>query len=192
MSPKKWIDNTNSIGIISKSGRYGGTYAHKDIAFEFASWISAEFKLYIITDYQRLKNDENSKLSLEWEVSREISKINYRIHTDAIKEILVPDLPKKYIQFVYANEADVLNVAMFGKTAKEWREENADKVGNIRDPATLHQLIVLSNLENFNSDFIHRGIKRDDRLVELNKIAKRQMQTLQMSKLIELSMPDNK
>ena len=139
-----------------------------------------------------MKNDENSKLSLEWNVSREISKINYRIHTEAIKEILVPDLPKKYKQFVYANEADVLNVAMFGKIAKEWREKNPDKVGNIRDYATLHQLIVLSNLESFNSDFIHRGIKRDDRLVELNKIAKRQMQTLQMSKLIELSMPDNK
>ena len=134
MSPKKWKEGTNAIGIISKAGRYGGTFAHKDIAFEFASWISAEFKLYIITDYQRLKNDENSRLSLNWNMNREIAKINYRIHTDAIKDnLIVPDLPKQYQSYTYASEADVLNVAMFGMTAREWREQNKEFDGNIRD-----------------------------------------------------------
>jgi len=179
LSAQKWIKSTNAIGIKSKSGRYGGTYAHKDIAFEFASWISAEFKLYIITDYQRLKNDENGRLSLNWNMNREISKINYRIHTDAIKEnLIVPDLPKQFQNYTYASEADVLNVAMFGKVAKVWREENSDLEGNIRDYATLQQLIVLSNLESINAEFIKTGIERADRLVLLNKIAKDQMNSL--------------
>ena len=179
LSAQKWINSTNAIGIKSKSGRYGGTYAHKDIAFEFASWISAEFKLYIITDYQRLKNDENGRLSLNWNMNREISKINYRIQTDAIKEnLIVPDLPKQYQNYTYASEADVLNVAMFGKVAKVWREENSDLEGNIRDYATLQQLIILSNLESINAEFIKTGIERADRLVLLNKIAKDQMNSL--------------
>ena len=179
LSAQKWINSTNAIGIKSKSGRYGGTYAHKDIAFEFASWISAEFKLYIITDYQRLKIDENGRLSLNWNMNREISKINYRIQTDAIKEnLIVPDLPKQYQNYTYASEADVLNVAMFGKVAKVWREENSDLEGNIRDYATLQQLIILSNLESINAEFIKTGIERADRLVLLNKIAKDQMNSL--------------
>lgn len=146
MSPRKWIDATNAIGIVSKAGRYGGTYAHSDIAFEFASWISPEFKLYIIKDYQRLKSDENSRLSLGWNLNREISKLNYRVHTDAIKEHLIPpSLTPEQISYTYASEADVLNVALFGKRAKEWRDENPDKKGNIRDYASLQQLLVLAN-----------------------------------------------
>lgn len=145
LSPKKWIDCTNAIGIVSKSGRYGGTFAHSDIAFEFASWISAEFKLYIIKDYKRLKTDESSRLSLDWNLNREISKLNYRIHTDAIKENLLPqELTAYQISMIYASEADVLNVALFGKTAKEWREENISLKGNMRDDATLNQLLVFS------------------------------------------------
>lgn len=165
--------------MYSKSGRNGGTFAHRDIAFEFASWISAEFKLYIITDYQRLKTDENSRLSLNWNMNREISKINYRIHTDAIKEhLIVPELPKQYQSFTYATEADVLNVAMFGMTAKQWREANPNLDGNIRDHATLQQLIILSNLESLNAEMIKQGIGRNNRLVELNRIAKEQMMSL--------------
>ena len=148
MSPKKWIDATGAIGIVSKSGRYGGTFAHSDIAFEFASWISPEFKLYIIRDYQRLKTDENSRLSLGWNLHREISKINYKIHTDAVKEYLIlPELTQEQILFKYASEADVLNVALFGVTAKTWREQNSEKKGNIRDYASLQQLLVLSNMK---------------------------------------------
>lgn len=163
----------------SKSGRGGGTYAHRDIAFEFASWISAEFKLYVITDYQRLKVDENSRLSLNWNMNREISKINYRIHTDAIKEhLVVAELPKQYQSFTYATEADVLNVAMFGKTAKQWRDENENLEGNMRDHATLQQLIILSNMESLNAEMIKRGIGRNERLVELNSAAKKQMKSL--------------
>ncbi|WP_242951347.1 KilA-N domain-containing protein [Clostridium kluyveri] len=159
LSPQKWVSATDAIGIVSKSGRYGGTYAHKDIAFEFASWISPEFKLYIIKDYQRLKQDENSRLSLEWNVNRVLSKVNYKIHTDAIKENLISnDLTNKQIGFTYANEADMLNMALFGKTAKQWRYENSDLKGNIRDYATIEQLIVMANLENMNANFIEKGL----------------------------------
>jgi hypothetical protein len=179
LSPKRWIENTHAIGIVSKSGRYGGTYAHKDIAFEFASWISAEFKLYIIKDYQRLKADENSKLSLTWNVNRMISKINYRIHTDAVKEHLIPEkITAKQRSFTYANEADLLNMALFGKTAGEWREQNSDASGNIRDNATVQQLIVLSNLESMNAELINDKIPQGDRLIRLNDMAIRQMKSL--------------
>lgn len=179
MSPKKWIENTNAIGIISKSGRYGGTFAHKDIAFEFASWVSAEFKLYIIKDYQRLKSDENSRLSLEWNVNRTISKINYKIHTDAIKDKLIPlGVTPAQQGITYASEAEVLNVALFGKTSKEWRAENPDKKGNIRDYATIQQLIVLSNLESMNAELIKQGVSQSDRLKRLNTMAIEQLTTL--------------
>ena len=179
LSPQKWISSTNAIGIISKSGRYGGTFAHKDIAFEFASWVSAEFKLYIIKDYQRLKADENSRLSLDWNLNRTLSKINYRIHTDAIKENLIPESVSKAHQgLTYASEADMLNVALFGKTAKEWRAENADIDGNIRDYATLQQLIVMANLESLNAEFIKQGLVQRERLIRLNKIAIEQLRSL--------------
>ena len=161
LSPQKWIKATNAIGITSKSGRYGGTFAHKDIAFEFASWISAEFKLYIIKDYQRLKADENSRASLEWNVNRVISKINYKIHnTDAIKEKLIPRIvSSKQQSFTYATEADLLNVALFGKTAVAWRKQNPDAKGNMRDEATIQQLIVLSNLESMNAHLLLNKIR---------------------------------
>lgn len=179
LNPQKWIEATCAAGIVSKSGRYGGTFAHKDIAFEFASWISAEFKLYILKDYQRLKTDENSKGSLEWNVSRVISKVNYKIHTDAIKENLIPLLVSTRRQAsTYANEADLLNVALFGKTAKEWRDANPTSDGNIRDQATIQQLIVLSNLESMNSELIRQGLVQKDRLVTLNKMAIGQMKAL--------------
>ena len=158
MSPTKWIETTGAIGIVSKSGRYGGTFAHSDIAFEFASWISAEFKLYIIKDYKRLKADENSRFSLNWNLNREISKLNYRIHTDAIKEKLIPpELTPAQISFTYANEADMLNVVLFGRTAKQWKDENPDIKGNMRDGATLNQLLILANLESYNAVLIHQG-----------------------------------
>lgn len=179
LSPKRWLEATAAIGMYSKSGRNGGTFAHRDIASEFAFWISVEFKLYIITEYQRLKTDENSRLSLNWNMNREISKINYRIHTDAIKEhLIVSELPKQYQSFTYATEADVLNVAMFGMTAKQWREANPNLDGNIRDHATLQQLIILSNLESLNAEMIKQGIGRNNRLIELNRIAKEQMVSL--------------
>lgn len=179
LSPRKWISATNAIGVISRSGRYGGTFAHKDIAFEFASWVSAEFKLYIITDYQRLKSDENSRISLEWNVNRVISKINYKIHTDAIKDKLIPHLvSKKQQSFTYANEADLLNVALFGRTAKEWKEQNPDAKGNMRDEATIQQLIVLSNLESMNAELIKQNVSQDQRLVILNKMAIEQMTSI--------------
>ena len=179
LSPQKWIKTTNAIGIISKSGRYGGTFAHKDIAFEFASWISPEFKLYIIKDYQRLKSDENSKISLEWNVNRVISKINYKIHTDAIKENLIPKkVSAKQQAFTYADEADMLNVALFGKTAKEWRNVNPKTKGNMRDDATIHQLIVLSNLESMNAELIKQKIPQNQRLFILNKMAIEQMKSI--------------
>ena len=179
LSPQKWIRNTKAIGIISKSGRYGGTFAHKDIAFEFASWVSAEFKLYIIKDYQRLKLDENSRLSLDWNVNRALSKINYKIHTDAIKENLIPEnISQKYQGITYASEADLLNVAVFGKTAKQWRTENPDISGNIRDSATLLQLIVITNLESLNAVFIKQGLSQSERLLMLNKIAIEQIKSL--------------
>lgn len=179
LSPQKWIEKTNAIGIQSKAGRYGGTYAHSDIAFEFASWVSAEFKLYIIKDYKRLKHGENSRLSLNWNLNREISKLNYRIHTEAIKEkLLPPELTPAQISFTYASEADLLNVALFGKTARQWREENLDKSGNIRDEATLNQLLVLANMESYNAILIEEGKTQAERLVLLRDIAIRQMKTL--------------
>lgn len=186
LSPQKWIATTNAIGVISKSGRYGGTFAHKDIAFEFASWVSAEFKLYIIKDYQRLKADENSHISLEWNVNRVISKINYKIHTDAIKENLIPLLvSKKQQSFTYANEADMLNVALFSKTAKEWKDLNPDAKGNMRDNATIQQLIVLSNMESMNAELIKQGLPQKQRLVILNKMAIEQMTSILGSSTIK-------
>ena len=180
LSPQKWIKNTNAIGIVSKSGRYGGTFAHSDIAFEFASWISAEFKLYIIKDYKRLKSDESSRLSLNWNLNREISKLNYRIHTDAIKENLIPpELTSYQISMTYANEADVLNVALFGITAKQWRDENSGKSGNIRDYATLNQLLVLANMENYNAILIEQGKLQQERLQLLNKLAINQLRAIE-------------
>ena len=179
LSPHKWITATHAIGIISKAGRYGGTFAHTDIAFEFASWISAEFKLYLIKDYQRLKSDENSKSSLGWNLNRELTKINYRIHTDAIKENLIPEsLTHKLQGIVYANEADILNVSLFGKTAKQWRDENPGLTGNIRDYATYHQLIVLINLESMNAELIKMGLSQNERVLRLNKMAIEQMSLL--------------
>jgi hypothetical protein len=180
MSPKKWIENTNAVGILSKSGRYGGTYAHSDIAFEFASWISPEFKLYIIKDYKRLKSDENSRFSLNWNLNREISKLNYRIHTDAIKEnLLPPELTANQVAFRYADEADMLNVVIFGKTAKEWREENTDKTGNMRDYATINELLVLANLESYNAILIHQGKSQEKRMRLLRELVVQQLQTLE-------------
>ncbi|QBN18058.1 KilA-N domain-containing protein [Flavobacterium nackdongense] len=186
LSPQRWISETNAIGIISKSGRYGGTFAHKDIAFEFASWISSEFKLYLIVEFQRLKDDENDRLKLEWSFQRTLAKVNYHIHTDAIKQNLIPAvLDKTKINFVYANEADLLNVALFGQTAKQWRTENPDLEGNIRDAATIEQLVVLSNLESLNSVFIHQGQSQSERLIQLNTIAITQMKALVNNKQIK-------
>ena len=177
LTPRQWIEKTNAIGIISKSGRYGGTYAHKDIAFEFASWISVEFKLYLIKEFQRLKEEERKQLG--WDIRRNLTKINYRIHTDAIKENLIPaELSKQQINNIYASEADVLNMALFGKTAKEWRDTNPDKKGNIRDYANISQLVCLSNLENLNAHFVNDGLPQVERLVKLNKIAIQQMKLL--------------
>lgn len=187
LTPKRWIEATNAIGIVSKSGRYGGTFAHKDIAFEFASWISIEFKLYIIKEFQRLKDDESNRLQLEWSYQRHLSKVNYHIHTDAIKENLIPnELSKAQIGFVYANEADLLNVALFGMTAKQWRETNptakggtlSSSKGNIRDEATIEQLVVLSNLESINAVLIQQGLEQPERLKQLNQIAITQMKSL--------------
>ena len=179
MTPQKWIDSTNAIGLISKSGRYGGTYAHYDIAMEFASWISPEFKLYIIQDYKRLKNDENSKLSISWNLHREISKINYRIHTDAIKTYLLADLTSEQLSYKYASEADILNVALFGKRAKQWREENPSLKGNIRDYASLNELLVLANMESYNAILIEKGVDQKERMVELRKLARTQLLSLE-------------
>ena len=180
LTPKKWIDATNAIGIISKAGRYGGgTFAHKDIAFEFGSWLSPEFKLYLIKEFQRLKESENDRLKLEWNLQRTLAKVNYHIHTDAIKENLIPkELSKTKINFVYANEADMLNVALFGMTAKDWRDKNPKTEGNIRDAATIEQLVVLSNMESINAVLIHQGLKQSERLQQLNKIAITQMKSL--------------
>ncbi len=179
LTPKRWIEATSAIGIISKAGRYGGTYAHQDIAFEFASWISAEFKLYLLKEFQRLKQEEFDQQKLEWNVSRTLAKVNYRIHTDAIKENLIPKaIAQNKISFVYAGEADLLNIALFGKTAKEWREDNPDMQGNIRDHATLEQLVVLSNLESLNAEFIKLNESPEERLQRLNKIAIEQLNIL--------------
>lgn len=177
LSSKNWISSTNAIGIIAQAGRYGGTYAHKDIAFEFASWISAEFKLFLITEFQRLKEEEQKLLG--WDIKRNLTKINYRIHTSAIKENLIPpELSKKQINLIYASEADVLNMALFGKTAKTWREENPGQNGNIRDYANVSQLVCLSNLENLNAHFIGEGLSQSERLSKLNKTAILQMKLL--------------
>ena len=193
MSPKKWIDATQAIGIVSKSGRYGGTFAHSDIAFEFASWISSEFKLYIIKDYKRLKIEENSHLSLSWNLNREISKLNYRIHTDAIKANLIPpELTTEQIGFTYANEADILNVALFGKTAKQWRNENLDKKGNIRDYATLDQLLVLANIESYNAILIEQGKSPSERLIALHDLAVKQLRTMGKLNLTTLPKSETK
>ncbi len=179
LTPKRWITSTNAIGIISKSGRYGGTYAHQDIAFEFASWISAEFKLYLLKEFQRLKQAEIDQKKLEWNVSRTLAKVNYLIHSDAIKENLIPEnISESKRKFVYADEADLLNIALFGKTAKEWREKYPDLGGNVRDYATLEQLVVLSNMESYNSELIKMQIPSDERLKKLNKIAIDQMKVL--------------
>ena len=181
-SIKDWVEVLGAIGLMTKSGRYGGgIYAHIDIAFEFASWISPEFKLYIIKDYQRLKSDENSRLSLNWNLNREIAKLNYRIHTDAIKDYLIPpELTPEQISYKYANEADMLNVVLFGKTAKQWKEENPGKQGNIRDEAELNQLLVLANMESYNSILIGQGKTMSERIVLLRALAVKQMSTLSM------------
>ena len=186
LTPKRWIESTNAIGIISKTGRYGGTFAHKDIAFEFASWISPEFKLYLITEFQRLKEDENSRLSLAGDLNRTLSKLNYRIHTDAIKEHIIPkNITKEQANFVYASEADVLNVALFGKTAKQWREENKNSKGNIRDYATIEQLLILVNIESLNAEFIRMELPQNERLYKLNQIAIIQLKSISSNKDIQ-------
>ncbi|WP_406614608.1 KilA-N domain-containing protein [Mycoplasma corogypsi] len=179
LSPQKWIEKTNAIGIVSKSGRYGGTFAHSDIAMEFASWISPEFKLYIIQDYKRLKSDENSRLSLGWNLNREISKINYKIHTDAIKEYLLKDLTNEQLYYKYASEADMLNVALFNKRAKQWREENPDLNGNMRDYASLNELLVLANMESYNAVLIGKGMEQKERMIELRKLARTQLMSIE-------------
>ena len=186
MTPKKWIESTNAKGIVSKSGRYGGTFAHRDIAFEFASWISIEFKLYIIKEFQRLKEDESDRLKLTWNLQRTLAKVNYHIHTDAIKENLIPKtLSKDKINFVYSDEADLLNMALFGMTAKQWRDANPKAEGNIRDAANIEQLVVLSNMESINAVLIHQGLKQNERLEQLNKIAITQMKSLVRNKNIK-------
>lgn len=186
MTPGKWIESTQAIGIVSKSGRYGGTYAHYDIAMEFASWLSPEFKLYIIQDYKRLKEDENSKLSLTWNLHREISKINYKIHTDAIKGHLLKDLTKEQLYYKYASEADILNVALFGKRAKQWREENSELKGNMRDYASLNELLVLANMESYNAILIEQGMEQKDRMIELRKLAIKQLISLENLNKLEI------
>ncbi len=179
LSPSKWIEATNAKGIISKQGKNGGTYAHKDIAFEFASWVSAGFKLYLIKEFQRLKADENNRLKLEWNLQRTLAKVNYRIHTDAIKDNLIPkELSKSQIQYIYADEADMLNVALFGITAKQWRDNTPTAKGNIRDEASIEQLVVLSNLESINAVLIQQGLEQQERLQQLNQIAISQMKSL--------------
>jgi hypothetical protein len=183
LTPKQWIEKTSAIGIISRAGRYGGTYAHKDIAFEFASWISIEFKLYIIKEFQRLKEEENDRLQLEWNLQRTLAKVNYHIHTDAIKENLVPkELTRQEINQIYASEADMLNMALFGTKAKHWRDAHPEQEGNIRDTATIEQLVVLSNLESINAVLIHQGIDQSNRLEQLNQVAITQMKSLLQSR----------
>jgi hypothetical protein len=186
LSPSKWIEATNAKGVVSRQGKNGGTFAHKDIAFEFASWISASFKLYLIKEFQRLKDDENNRLQLDWNLQRTISKINYQIHTDAIKESLVPKaVTSQQASYVYASEADLLNVALFGITAKEWRDANPGKAGNIRDYASLEQLVVLSNMEGINALLIKQGLPQGSRLLQLNLVAITQMKSLIESKAIK-------
>ncbi len=181
MSPQRWIKETNAIGIISKSGNNGGTYAHPDIAFEFASWISPEFNLYLITEFERLKQNESYQNKIDWSVRRELTKTNYRIHTDSIKENIVPTLTESQKLYVYANEADILNVALFGMTAREWKEKNPNLDGNMRDYANILQLVILSNLENINAELINQGLNQKSRLERLNEIAKKQLEILKDS-----------
>lgn len=179
MTPKKWVDATAAIGIQSRAGRYGGgTYAHRDIAFEFGSWLSPQFKLYLIREFQRLKEDESRRLSLDWNLNRTLSKLNYRIQTDAIKEHIIPMLSQEQINYVYANEADILNVALFGQTAKQWRSANGDKEGNMREYASIEQLLVLANIEAMNAEFIRMGLSQSERLKKLNDIAIAQLKSL--------------
>ena len=179
MSVGQWVKRTNAIGLIVKAGRFGGTYAHKDIAFHFAMWLSPEFQIYLVNEFQRLKEDENDRLNLNWSFQRTLAKVNYRIHTDAIKENLMPILlENNQVSFIYADEADLLNVALFGKTAKQWRNENPMAEGNIRDMATIEQLVVLSNLESINAMLIHQGLSQADRIIQLNAIAISQMNSL--------------
>jgi len=186
LSPQKWIESTNATGIISKSGRYGGTFAHIDIAFEFASWISSEFKLYLITEFKRLKEAENQNQQLGWNLQRTISKINYKIHTDAIKENLIPaEITKQQAGYIYSNEADLLNVALFGMTAKQWRDNFRGTEGNIRDAATLEQLVVLSNMESINALMVNKNLPQSERLIQLNKVAITQMKSLVESRSIK-------
>jgi hypothetical protein len=179
MSIGQWIERTAAIGMIVKPGRYGGSYAHKDIAFQFAMWLSPEFQIYLVNEFQRLKEGENERLKLEWNFQRTLAKVNYSIHTDAIKENLIPEkLSSKQISFIYANEADILNMALFGQTAAEWRSDHAELKGNMRDHASLEQLVVLSNLESINSMLIRQGLKQSERLEQLNNIAITQMNSL--------------
>jgi hypothetical protein len=179
ISVKEWVEKTNAIGLKATAGRYGGTYAHADIAFEFGMWISAEFKIYLIKEFKRLKEEENNRLQLEWNLQRTLSKVNYHIHTDAIKENLIPPaITKQQQSFIYANEADLLNVALFGQTAKDWRNANPNTIGNIRDYATLEQLVVLTNLESLNAVLIEQGLSQGERLKQLNAIAINQLKTL--------------
>jgi hypothetical protein len=186
ISVKEWVEKTNAIGLKATTGRYGGTYAHKDIAFEFGMWISAEFKVYLIKEFQRLKDDENDRLKLEWNFQRMLAKVNYHIHTDAIKENLIPkELTKTEISYVYANEADMLNMALFGITAKQWRDANPGKAGNIRDEASIEQLVVLSNLESLNAVLISQGLNQSQRLKQLNSIAITQMRSLLNSRQLK-------
>jgi hypothetical protein len=187
LSVKKWIESTDAIGMVAKAGRFGsGTYAHKDIAFEFGSWLSVEFKLYLIKEFQRLKDEENRTLNLNWNLQRELSKINYQIHVDAVKETLIPPVISAQQEgYIYASEADLLNVALFGKTAAEWRKENPGKTGNLRDEATLEQLVVLTNLESINSVFLRQELSQSERLKKLNEIAISQMQSLISNKSLK-------
>ena len=193
LSPQKWVEVTNAKGIISNSGRYGGTYAHKDIAFEFASWISAEFKLYLIKEFQRLKEDENERKALGWDIKRNLAKMNYKIHTNAIKKHLIPEkISLNEEKLIYATEADILNLALFGMTAKEWREQNPKMDGNMRDYAEVFQLVCLSNLENLNAYFIKERISKSKRLEKLNNIAIEQMTILTKQDLKMLTLEKNK
>jgi hypothetical protein len=179
LTPKRWIEAVGAIGMVSKQGRYASTFAHRDIAFKFAAWISAEFELYIIKDYQRLKADENSRISLDWNVNRILAKVNYKMHTDAIRDNLIPsELTSKQKSFVYANEADLLNMALFGMTAAEWGKANPDKTGNMRDDATIEQLLVLANLENINALYIANGMSQSERLQKLSQMAREQLTAL--------------
>jgi len=184
LTAKRWIEATRAVGLISKAGRYGGTFAHRDIAFEFASWISVEFRLYLIREFQRLKDDENRRLSLAWNLNRTLSKLNYRIHTDAVKAHLIPpEVTPAQAAITYATEADLLNVALFGHTARQWRDANPKLEGNVRDYASVEQLLVLANMEGMNAEFIHMGLPQGERLKRLNQIAIRQMQVLTASSL---------